>query len=207
MAIPLEQVPRRQAAIFLANPFMNSRRVAHVPECAPKSTPSPHDSASRPARQRAAATTPLPAHPARWNTALSPSAGTTTTTARDSPMCSALSIIALLSIVVFLAGAASGMLVLLIISIHRTRRAPLSGIRDEVSAPFPAVCSREAECSRRSSANDPHRRDPRHRARQAPLRGIRLPEARRPRSLEALQGVALSQEPDPPRYRKEVMRQ
>jgi hypothetical protein len=42
-----------------------------------------------------------------------------------------LSIIAVLSIVVFVGGAASGILVLVIISIHRTRRAPLSGIHNE----------------------------------------------------------------------------
>jgi len=41
------------------------------------------------------------------------------------------SILAVLSIVVFLGGAACGMLVLFIISIHRTRRAPLSGTHAE----------------------------------------------------------------------------
>jgi hypothetical protein len=46
-------------------------------------------------------------------------------------MCSPLSIIAVMSIVVLLAGAALGMLVLLIISIHRTSRTPLSGTHDE----------------------------------------------------------------------------
>jgi hypothetical protein len=46
-------------------------------------------------------------------------------------MCSALSIIAVLSIVVFLGGAAFGMLTLFIISIHRTSRAPLSDIHGE----------------------------------------------------------------------------
>jgi hypothetical protein len=46
-------------------------------------------------------------------------------------MSSTLSIIAVLSIVVFLAGIAFGMLALFIISIHRTRRTPLSGIHNE----------------------------------------------------------------------------
>jgi hypothetical protein len=46
-------------------------------------------------------------------------------------MCSAISIIATLSIVVFLGGAAFGMFLLFIISIHRTSRAPLSDIHGE----------------------------------------------------------------------------
>jgi hypothetical protein len=46
-------------------------------------------------------------------------------------MCSALSVIATLSIVAFLGGAAFGMFVLFIISIHRTSRAPLSDIHGE----------------------------------------------------------------------------
>jgi hypothetical protein len=43
-------------------------------------------------------------------------------------MCPPVSVIAVLSTVVFLGGAALGMLVLVIISIHRTSRAPLSEI-------------------------------------------------------------------------------
>jgi len=43
-------------------------------------------------------------------------------------MMSALPIIAVLAIVVFLGGAAFGMLVLLVVSIHRTSRAPLSKV-------------------------------------------------------------------------------
>jgi len=42
-------------------------------------------------------------------------------------MTSVLSLAALLAIVVFLAGAAFGALVVFVISIHRTSRAPLSG--------------------------------------------------------------------------------
>lgn len=46
-------------------------------------------------------------------------------------MSSALFIIAVLSIVVFLGGAAFGMFVLFVISIHRTDRAPLSDTHNE----------------------------------------------------------------------------
>jgi len=46
-------------------------------------------------------------------------------------MMPAPSIITVLSIVVFLGGAAIGILVLVIISIHRTRRTPLSGTRND----------------------------------------------------------------------------
>ena len=46
-------------------------------------------------------------------------------------MISMPSIIAAFAIVVFIGGAACGMLVLFIISIHRTRRAPLSGTHSE----------------------------------------------------------------------------
>lgn len=46
-------------------------------------------------------------------------------------MNSPLSIIAVLTVVVFLGGAASGMLVLFVISIHRTYHAPLSRIPDQ----------------------------------------------------------------------------
>ena len=46
-------------------------------------------------------------------------------------MISALSIIAVFTVVVFLGGAAFGMLVLFVISIHRTSRAPLSEIHGE----------------------------------------------------------------------------
>jgi hypothetical protein len=43
-------------------------------------------------------------------------------------MMSALSMVALFAIVVFLGGAAFGMLVLFVVSIHRTGRAPLSKV-------------------------------------------------------------------------------
>lgn len=46
-------------------------------------------------------------------------------------MISALSIIAVFTIVVFLGGAAFGALVISIVSIHRTSRAPLSEIHGE----------------------------------------------------------------------------
>ena len=46
-------------------------------------------------------------------------------------MISALSIIAVFGIVVFLSGAAFGVFILLIISMHRTARAPLSEARDQ----------------------------------------------------------------------------
>jgi hypothetical protein len=43
----------------------------------------------------------------------------------------AVSVIAILSIVVFLGGAVSGMFVLFVVSIHRTRRVPLSEVHGE----------------------------------------------------------------------------
>jgi hypothetical protein len=46
-------------------------------------------------------------------------------------MISALSVIAVFGIIVFLSGAASGVFALLIISMHRTARAPLSAAHDE----------------------------------------------------------------------------
>jgi hypothetical protein len=46
-------------------------------------------------------------------------------------MISALSLIAVFTIVVFLGGAMFGMLVLFVISIHRTRHAPLSDVHSE----------------------------------------------------------------------------
>ena len=46
-------------------------------------------------------------------------------------MISALSIIAVFGIIVFLSGAASGVLILLIVSMHRTTRGPLSEARDQ----------------------------------------------------------------------------
>jgi hypothetical protein len=47
------------------------------------------------------------------------------------PMCLAPSLIAAITIVVFLGGAAFGMLALVIISIHRTSRGPLSATLGE----------------------------------------------------------------------------
>jgi hypothetical protein len=46
-------------------------------------------------------------------------------------MSSALSVIAVFSVVAFLGGAACGMLALISISIHRTRHAPFSDVRSE----------------------------------------------------------------------------
>jgi hypothetical protein len=48
-------------------------------------------------------------------------------------MISALSFIAIFGIIVFLSGAASGVFVLFVISMHRTARAPLSQAHEERS--------------------------------------------------------------------------
>lgn len=66
-------------------------------------------------------------------------------------MSPALSIIAVLSIIVFMGGAAFGMLTLFIVSIHRTRRAPLSGIHNE----HPGSISRCVLTGGRTSRREP----------------------------------------------------
>ena len=115
----------------------------------------------------------------------------------------------------FLAVAAVVILTVLVIGIHKGDRRHLINAPavdfGRIRAPllvgslsrYPRIRRRRRRGAEQMSRAS---RNPRHHVRRPPLQRIRVPEVHCPRPVGPPQEVAVPEKPDPPRYRKEVMR-